>query len=77
MFSDFVQFVEDQADVVNYPIYGDDALFVSTDKLAKNKISVTGLAAATMDGDTANRSHTFNQQKPNICLLCKENHKLF
>ena len=48
-FSDFVQFVEDQADVVNYPIYGEDALFVSTDKLAKNKISVTGSAETFKD----------------------------
>ena len=76
-FSDFVQFVQDQADVVNDPIYGEDALFVSTDKLAKNKRLLTGFASATMDGDTPNRSQTFNQQKPNICLLCKENHKLF
>ena len=76
-FSDFVQYVQDQADVVNDPIYGEDALFVSTDKLANNKRPVTGFASATMDGDTPNRSQAFNQHKPNVCLLCKENHKLF
>ena len=76
-FSDFVQFVQVQADVVNDPIYGEDALFVSTDKLANNKRPVTGFASATMDGDTPNRSQAFNQHKPNVCLLCKENHKLF
>ena len=76
-FSDFVQYVQDQADVVNDPIYGEDALFVSTDKLANNKRPVTGFASATMDGYTPNRSQAFNQHTPNVCLLCKENHKLF
>ena len=76
-FSDFVQFVQDQANVVNDPIYGENALFVSTDTLSKNKRSVTGFTCATMDGYIANRSHMFNQHRPNICLLCKENHTLF
>ena len=55
-FSDFVQFVQDQANIVNDPIYGEDALFVSTYTLAKHKRPVTGFASATIDGDIANRS---------------------
>ena len=63
--------MQDHAEVVNDLIYGNDALVVSTNKLAKNKKSITGVAASTMDEDT-NRSQTFNRNL--MYVHCVENH---
>ena len=66
--------MKEQADVVNDPIYGLDALSDTSAK-SNNHRSVAGFSAATNSkGAVAGRS-TYDRYIPGS--MCKENHKLF
>ena len=74
-FSDFVTFVQEQADIVNDPLYGKDALKDRPNRSSKGK-SITSLPVATHGVDIpiprSSSGTTFSSQSPRgmQCLLC-------
>ena len=81
-FSDFVTFVQEQADIVNDPLYGKDALKDRPNRSSKGK-SITSLPVATHGVDIpiprSSSGTTFSSQSPRgmQCLLCLKNHNLY
>ena len=80
-FSEFVSFVQEQAEVVNDPLYGENALEDRPTSI-KSKKTVSNLLVATEDADNYSRqssSSPFNSvSTPNIqCLVCSKNHRLY
>ena len=73
-FSDFVSFVQDRADDVNDPIYGEDSLVAPTDRLLPKK-STTGYTVST-DVQSLESSSTEYQPRQTGCYLCKGNHQI-
>ena len=81
-FSDFVIFVQELSDVVNDPLYGNDALVNRPIKGVKKKC-VTSLPIATQGADMS-MSNPDSCMSPNrkesshiLCHLCAKNHKLY
>ena len=79
-FSDFVTFVQEHADTVNDPLYGNDAL---EDRPSRNvtKKSVSSLfshgvqnPSSCRDSDTESKSRSHSSIQ---CHLCSKNHKLY
>ena len=81
-FLDFVCFVQQQADVVNDPLYGLDVLD-DRPVISSGKKSVTSLPIATQNVDrpksyTDSSAQTVPDSLPSTqCHLCFENHKLY
>ena len=75
-FSYFVNFVKEQADVVNDPIYGYDSLSDTSAK-SNNHRSVAGFSASTNSKDAVAGRSTYDRHIPIVCSMYKENHKLF
>ena len=80
-FSEFVAFVQEQAEVVNDPLYGEDALEDRPGRVKSKKI-VSSLLVATEDADSPSKqfsSTPFDSvSTPNIqCLVCSKNHRLY
>ena len=70
-FSDFVYFVQEQADIVNDPIYGMDALIDRSSHTSRNKKYVSSLPVVTGDSYTpASTSSTYDRRRQHICYLC-------
>ena len=68
--------MKEQADVVNDPIYGLDALSDTSAK-SNNHRSVAGFSASTNSRDAVAGRSTYDRYIPIVCSMCKENHKLF
>ena len=81
-FSDFVNFVQEHADVVNDPIYGNDALEDRSNK-CKLKTTISSLPSSIQEvcsnASGLNPNVTSNHNSPlNIqCHLCSKSHKLY
>ena len=80
-FSEFVAFVQEQAEVVNDPLYGEDALEDRPGR-GKSKKTVSSLLVATEDADSSSKqfssSPSDSVSTPNIqCLVCSKNHRLY
>ena len=81
-FSDFVKFVQVQADIVNDPLYGKDALEDHSSKGGIRK-SVSSLPVAVQNAGNSNStsdpSATLDVQSSSgiQCHLCLKNHKLY
>ena len=65
-FSDFVNFLKEQADVVNDPIYGLDALSDTSAK-SNNHRSVAGFSASTNSKDAVAGRSTYDRYIPIVC----------
>ena len=80
-FSEFVAFVQEQAEVVNDPLYGKDALEDRPCRV-KSKKTVSSLLVATEDADSPSKQYSSSPSDsvstPNIqCLVCSKNHRLY
>ena len=80
-FSEFVAFVQEQAEVVNDPLYGEDALEDRPGRV-KSKKTVSSLLVATEDADSPSKQYSSSPSDsvstPNIqCLVCSKNHRLY
>ena len=80
-FSDFVRFVQDYADIVNDPLYGNNALEDRPNRSTLRK-SVSSLPATAHIGDFPSKSNpgtTSNVQLSTgaLCHLCLKDHKLY
>ena len=81
-FSEFVIFMQEQADIVNDPIYGNDALMDRPGRNRTNK-SISSFPVATHGtGSSTSELHSNVQlghtSTPSIqCHLCLKNHKLY
>ena len=80
-FSDFVRFVQDYADIVNDPLYGNNALEDRPNRSTLRK-SVSSLPATAHIGDFPSKSDpgtTSNVQLSTgaLCHLCLKDHKLY
>ena len=81
-FSDFVSFIQEHADVVNDPLYGDDAL-EDHSRRYKEKTTISSLPLSIRDvcdyipGSNSDASQTSNPRSSVQCQLCSRNHKLY
>ena len=81
-FSDFVNFVQEHADVVNDPLYGNDALIGRSSRYSKKSTvsslptTIQGVSSATTNQDSEAAS-TYNPASSVKCQLCLKNHKLY
>ena len=81
-FSDFVNFVQEHADVVNDPLYGNDALIDRSSRYSKKSTvtslpsTIQGVSSATTNQDLEAAS-TYNPASSAKCQLCLKNHKLY
>ena len=81
-FSDFVKFVQEHADVVNDPLYGDDALQDRSSRYRKKTTVsslpsiIQGVSSSTTSQDLE-ASSTYNPASSVKCPLCLKNHKLY
>ena len=81
-FSDFVSFVQEHADVVNDPLYGDDAL-EDHSRRYKEKTTISSLPSSIRDvcdcvsSSISDASQTSNPRSSVQCQLCSRNHKLY
>ena len=81
-FSDFVNFVLEHADVVNDPLYGNDALIGRSSRCSKKSTvsslpsTIQGVSSATTNQDLEAAS-TYNPTSSVKCQLCLKNHKLY
>ena len=86
-FSDFVSFVQEHADVVNDPLYGDDAL-EDHSRRYKEKTTISSLPSSIRDvcdyvpSSNSDASQTSNPRSSDLdliyqCQLCSRNHKLY
>ena len=81
-FSDFVNFVQEHADVVNNPLYGNDALIDRSSRYSKKSTvtslpsTIQGVSSVTTNQDLEAAS-TYNPASSVKCQLCLKNHKLY
>ena len=77
-FSDFVLYVQEQADIVNDPIYGKDALIDRSNHSLGSKKSVSSLPVATQAASKPDATlSAYDGQRQPMCCLCDRNHKLY
>ena len=67
--------MKEQADVVNNPIYGYDALS-DTSANSNHHRSVAGFSASTNSKEAVAVRSTYDRHISIVCSMCKESHKL-
>ena len=77
-FSDFVLYVQEQADIVNDPVYGKDALIEHSSYSLGSKKTVSSLPVTTHAASKpAATPSAYDGQMQRMCCLCDRNHKLY